>query len=53
MTTQFFYLPCIGAFAALLMTSCLTQRTVTDGTGTVEQGLVIKRPVKELMENSR
>ena len=39
---------------APFLTGCLTQRTVTDGSGTVEiQDMIIKRPVKSLMDNSR
>ncbi len=33
--------------------SCVTQRTVTRNGQTVEQGLVVKRPLKEAVENSR
>jgi hypothetical protein len=33
--------------------SCLTQRTVTRNGQTVEQGIVVKRPLKEAVENSR
>jgi len=33
--------------------SCLTQRTVTRNGQTVEQGIVVKRPLKESVENSR
>lgn len=42
------------AFAAVLpQTSCVTQRTVTRNGQPVEQGLVVKRPLKEAVENSR
>lgn len=37
----------------LPLSSCVTQRTVTRGGQTVEQGLVVKRPLKEAVENSR
>ena len=33
--------------------SCVTQRTVTRNGQTVEQGIVVKRPLKEAVENSR
>lgn len=38
---------------ALPLCSCVTERKVTRGGQTVEQGLVIKRPLKEAVENSR
>ena len=54
MDTKSPILPILCASVALLLTSCLTQRTVTDGSGTVkEQDIIIKRPIKELMNNSR
>jgi hypothetical protein len=37
----------------LPLSGCVTQRTVTRGGQTVEQGLVVKRPLKEAVENSR
>lgn len=37
----------------LPLSSCVTHRTVTRGGQTVEQGLVVKRPLKEAVENSR
>jgi len=37
----------------LPLSSCVTERTVTRGGQTVEQGLVVKRPLKEAVENSR
>mgnify|MGYP001824290213 CR=1 FL=1 len=53
MDTKSSLLPILCALVALLLTGCLTQRTVTDGSGTVqEQDIVIKRPIKELMNNS-
>ena len=39
--------------AVLPLSACVTQRTVTQGGQTVEQGLVVKRPLKEAVENSR
>jgi hypothetical protein len=38
--------------AVLSLTSCVTERTVTRNGKPVEQGLVVKRPLKEV-ENSR
>jgi hypothetical protein len=35
------------------LTGCVTQRTVTRNGQPVEQGLVVKRPLKEAVENSR
>jgi len=37
----------------LPLSGCITERTVTQGGQTVEQGLVVKRPLKEALENSR
>lgn len=37
----------------LPLSSCVTERKVTRGGQTVEQGLVIKRPLKEAVENSQ
>jgi hypothetical protein len=37
----------------LPLSACVTERTVTRGGQTVEQGLVVKRPLKEAVENSR
>ena len=54
MATKSPLLQILCASMALLLTSCLTQRTVTDGTGTVEkQDIIVKRPIKELRNNSR
>ena len=54
MTIKSALLPILCASVALLLTSCLTQRTVTDGSGTtVEQDIIVKRPIKDLMNNSR
>jgi hypothetical protein len=38
--------------SATLLSGCLTQRTVTAGGQTVSQQYVIKRPLKEVVENS-
>jgi outer membrane protein assembly factor BamE (lipoprotein component of BamABCDE complex) len=37
----------------LPLSACVTERKVTRGGQTVEQGLVVKRPLKEAVENSR
>lgn len=37
----------LGLAASLLLTSCLTQRTVSQGGRTVKQSYVIKNPVKQ------
>lgn len=37
----------------LPLASCVTERKVTRGGQTVQQGMVIKRPLKEAVENSR
>lgn len=39
--------------SSLLFSSCLTQRTVTQGGRTVKQDYVIKRPLKDALDNSR
>jgi len=36
----------------LSLPGCITQRTVTKGGQTVEQGWVVKRPLKEAVQNS-
>ena len=38
---------------AVGLPSCLTQRTVSEGGQTVSQGYVVKRPIKEAIENSQ
>ena len=38
---------------AMCSTSCLTQRTVKEGGQTVSQEYVIKRPIKDAIENSQ
>jgi hypothetical protein len=35
------------------LSSCVTKRTVTRNGQTVEEGLVVKRPLKEATENSQ
>lgn len=35
------------------LSGCLTQRTVTEGGQTVSQQYVIKRPIKDAIENSQ
>lgn len=37
----------------VLLPGCLTQRTVSEGGHTVSQEYVIKRPLKEAIENSQ
>lgn len=43
----------LALFAAVSLTGCLTQRTVKEGGQTVSQEYVIKRPIKEAIENSQ
>ena len=43
----------LAALLVLPLTGCLTQRTVTEGGHTVKQEYVIKRPLKEAVQNSR
>ena len=38
---------------AFSLTSCLTQRTVTQGGRTVKQEYIMKRPLKEAFQNSQ
>jgi hypothetical protein len=45
--------PAMAAMVALSLSSCLTQRTVKEGGQTVSKELVIKRPIKEAIENSQ
>ena len=35
------------------LTGCLTQRTVSEGGRTVDKEYVIKRPIKNVIENTR
>ncbi len=41
------------AAVVLPLASCVTERKVTRGGQTVQQGMVIKRPLKEAADNSR
>jgi hypothetical protein len=41
------------AFVSSILTSCLTQRTVSEGGRTVKQQYVIKRPISDAIKNSR
>lgn len=43
----------MAAVVAVSMSGCLTQRTVTEGGRKVSQEYVIKRPLKEAVQNSR
>ena len=43
----------IAVVLAASLTGCLTRRTVTEGGHTVSQEYVIKRPLKEAIENSQ
>jgi hypothetical protein len=43
----------LAAALALPLSGCLTQRTVSEGGHTVSQEYVIKRPLKEAVQNSR
>jgi hypothetical protein len=45
------YVP--AAVLALSLTSCVAQRTVTQGGRTVEKHNVIKRPLRDVFRNSR
>lgn len=42
----------LALISSLLFSSCLTQRTVTQGGRTVKQDYVIKRPLKDALDNS-
>jgi hypothetical protein len=49
-----FILKCLlVATLTLPVTGCLTRRTVTQGGQTVSQEFVIRRPLKEAIQNSR
>jgi hypothetical protein len=41
------------AVLPLTFAGCLTQRTVTEGGHTVKQDYIIKRPLKEAIQNSQ
>lgn len=43
----------LAAAMTALLSGCLTRRTVTSGGRTVESKYVVKRPIKEVIENSR
>lgn len=43
----------LAAAVAVPFSGCLTQRTVTEGGRTVKQGYVVKRPLKEAIQNSQ
>lgn len=43
----------LSVIFAIPLTGCLTQRTVSEGGHTVSQKYVIKRPIKEAVQNSR
>lgn len=43
----------ICALLVLPLTGCLTQRTVSSGGQTSSQKIIVKRPVKSLMDNTR
>lgn len=43
----------VALSASLSLGSCVTERTVTRNGQPVQQGLVVKRPLKDAMENSR
>jgi hypothetical protein len=43
----------IAAVVVVPMSGCLTQHTVTEGGHQVSQEYVIKRPLKEAVQNSR
>ena len=48
------FITAASAILLILLTSgCLTQRTVSQGGHTVSQEYVIKRPLKEAINNSR
>jgi hypothetical protein len=44
----------LAVFALLFsLSSCVTKRTVTQGGQTVESGYVVKRPIKEAVQNTK
>lgn len=53
MKSEFVMKCLLAALLALPLTGCLTQRTVTEGGHTVKQEYVIKRPLKEAIQNSQ
>lgn len=40
------------ALCAFSLSACVTKRTVTEGGQTVEEGYVVKRPIKNAIENT-
>ena len=40
------------ALCAFSLSACVTKRTVTEGGHTVEEGFVVKRPIKDAIENT-
>jgi hypothetical protein len=53
MTSKSLLLATLGAALSLMLTGCLTQRTVTDGGQTTKQNIIVKRPVKDLIQNTQ
>ena len=43
----------ILAASGFLMAGCVTKRTVKEGGRTVDEEYIIKRPVKNILENTR
>lgn len=43
----------LAAVLVVPFSGCVTQRTVTEGGRTVKQGYVVKRPLKEAVQNSQ
>ena len=43
----------LAILALCFLSGCITKRTVTQGNQTVSSTYVIKRPIKEAIENSR
>lgn len=50
---KLFTLSFVALICITILPGCLTQRTVTQGGQTVSQNYVIKRPLKEVVQNSR
>lgn len=42
----------LAAMAVVFLTSCLTRRTVTRGGEVLQDGYVVKRPLKEAVQRS-
>jgi len=42
-----------SAAMAVLLSGCLMQRTVTSNGQTIEQNYVVKRPLKDALDNSQ